>query len=194
VIARDPLVRSGLVAVLSSYPGLVLKEAVAELTSAPPAADVLVWDAPEAPENATLSPVLALVTSSESAEIALRAGARGALSRSAPLHAIAPAALAVAAGHWVLGDEFAAALLAPASDPAPAVASAAPLAATLLSPREHEVLSLLSEGLSNRDIAGRLGISHHTSKFHVNAILDKLGATTRTEAVVLAARSGLLTL
>ncbi|HYP90191.1 MAG TPA: response regulator transcription factor [Polyangiaceae bacterium] len=195
MIARDPLVRSGLVAVLSSYPGLVLKEAVAELTSAPPAADVLVWDAPEAPQNAALSPVLALVTSSESAELALRAGARGALSRSAPLHAIAPAALAVAAGHWVLGEEFAAALLTPATDPQPAATSnAVPFAPTLLSPREQEVLSLLSEGLSNRDIAGRLGISHHTSKFHVNAILDKLGATTRTEAVVLAARSGLLTL
>jgi two-component system nitrate/nitrite response regulator NarL len=64
----------------------------------------------------------------------------------------------------------------------------------LLSPREQEVLELLSEGLSNRDIAERLGISRHTAKFHVNAILDKLGATTRTEAVVLAARSGVLTL
>jgi len=194
VIARDPLVRSGLVAVLSSYPGLVLKEAVAELTSAPPAADVLVWDAPEAPQNAALSPVLALVSGSQSAELALRSGARGALSRSAPLDAIAPAALAVAAGHWVLDDEFAAALLHPASAPLTAPLRSASLAPSLLSPREQEVLSLLSEGLSNRDVAARLGISHHTAKFHVNAILDKLGATTRTEAVVLAARSGLLTL
>jgi two-component system nitrate/nitrite response regulator NarL len=56
------------------------------------------------------------------------------------------------------------------------------------------VLELLAEGLSNRLIAARLGISEHTAKFHVNAILDKLGAETRTEAVVLAARSGVLSL
>ena len=100
-----------------------------------------------------------------------------------------PAALAVAAGHWVLDDAFAAALLS-----VPELAEPRSNVPTLLSPREHEVLELVSEGLSNRDVATRLGISRHTAKFHVNAILDKLGATTRTEAVVLAARSGLLTL
>jgi len=128
---------------------------------------------------------LALVSAPQEARQALRAGAHGALSRAAPAHAIAPAALAVAAGHWVLDESFAAVLLNVGEPPG---------APTLLSPREQQVLSLLSEGLSNRDVATRLGISHHTAKFHVNAILDKLGATTRTEAVVLAARSGLLTL
>ncbi len=61
-----------------------------------------------------------------------------------------------------------------------------------LTPREQEVLGLLAEGLSNKLIAARLGISEHTAKFHVNALLDKLGAETRTEAVVTAARRGLL--
>ncbi len=130
--------------------------------------------------------MLALVSAPQEARQALRAGARGALSRSAPAAAIAPAALAVAAGHWVLDEAFASALLQAREPP--------PTSPSVLSPREREVLSLLSEGLSNRDVAERLGISRHTAKFHVNAILDKLGATTRTEAVVLAARSGLLSL
>jgi len=56
------------------------------------------------------------------------------------------------------------------------------------------VLSLMAEGLSNKLIADRLKISDHTAKFHVNAILNKLDAETRTEAVVSAARRGLLML
>lgn len=185
VVARDPLVRSGLVAVLAAYPGLVLKEARASAEGAAPA-DVLIWDAPEGARPTAASPILALVGAAQDARQALRAGARGALSRSAPTTAIGPAALAVAAGHWVLDEAFGSALLQ--------LREAAPTSPSVLSPREQEVLSLLSEGLSNRDVAERLGISRHTAKFHVNAILDKLGATTRTEAVVLAARSGLLSL
>lgn len=185
MVARDPLVRSGLAAVLSAYPGLVLKEARETAAGAPPA-DVLIWDAPEADRPAGTTSVLALVNAPLEARQALRSGARGALSRSAPSHAIAPAALAVAAGHWVLDESFVGELLHLTELPA-----AVPVA---LSPREQEVLSLLSEGLSNGEVAARLGISRHTAKFHVNAILDKLGATTRTEAVVLAARIGLLSL
>jgi DNA-binding NarL/FixJ family response regulator len=199
VVARDPLVRSGLAAVLGAYPGLVLKEAL-ESADGAVEADVVVWDAPDAARNAALTPTLALVNAAQDARQALRAGARGALSREASFHAIAPAALAVASGHWVLDEAFATVLL-DLADAAPSAASVTPALAplpppipTLLSPREQQVLGLLSEGLSNRDVAARLGISRHTAKFHVNAILDKLGATTRTEAVVLAARSGLLTL
>lgn len=61
-----------------------------------------------------------------------------------------------------------------------------------LTPREMETLEMLAEGLSNKQIAGRLHISEHTAKFHVNSILGKLGAGTRTEAVVRGLRSGLL--
>lgn len=63
-----------------------------------------------------------------------------------------------------------------------------------LSPREREVLQLVAEGLSNRAIAGRLYISEHTVKFHVASILAKLGAESRTEAVRLGARRGLVIL
>jgi DNA-binding CsgD family transcriptional regulator len=61
-----------------------------------------------------------------------------------------------------------------------------------LTPREHEVLSLLAEGASNKVIARRLGISVHTAKFHVGQLLDKLDALGRTDAVAHATRLGVL--
>jgi len=63
-----------------------------------------------------------------------------------------------------------------------------------LTPREMEVLQLVAAGLTNRRIGERLGISEHTAKFHVNAILGKLGAQSRGEAVAQAARLGLVLL
>jgi DNA-binding NarL/FixJ family response regulator len=57
--------------------------------------------------------------------------------------------------------------------------------------RETEVLRMLAEGLVNKEIAARLGISEHTVKFHISSILDKLHASTRTEAVALGIRCGL---
>jgi NarL family two-component system response regulator YdfI len=58
--------------------------------------------------------------------------------------------------------------------------------------RETDVLRMLAKGLVNKDIATRLGISEHTVKFHISSILDKLGASTRTEAVALGIRRGLI--
>jgi DNA-binding NarL/FixJ family response regulator len=80
------------------------------------------------------------------------------------------------------------ALLAPAG-----VLPELPLAEEL-TPRELEVLRLLAEGLSNKAIAQQLDISDHTVKFHVNAIMKKLGAQSRTAAVVQATRLGLIVL
>jgi DNA-binding CsgD family transcriptional regulator len=72
---------------------------------------------------------------------------------------------------------------------------ASPRAASLsepLSPRELQVLRMLAEGLGNKEIAWQLGISDHTVKFHVASILGKLRASTRTEAVALGLRQGLV--
>ncbi len=63
-----------------------------------------------------------------------------------------------------------------------------------LTARENEVLQLLARGLTNRAIASELGISQHTVKFHVNAIMSKLHAQSRTEAVVRASQRGLILL
>ncbi|HBW48557.1 MAG TPA: DNA-binding response regulator, partial [Herpetosiphon sp.] len=61
-----------------------------------------------------------------------------------------------------------------------------------LSEREHEVLQLLAEGLTNRQIAQRLIISEHTVKFHVSALLGKLDVSSRTEAIRVGAQRGLI--
>ncbi len=60
--------------------------------------------------------------------------------------------------------------------------------------RENEVLLLMAEGQSNKQIAAKLGISEHTAKFHVNSILQKMSAQKRVEAVVRAAQRGILSL
>ena len=64
----------------------------------------------------------------------------------------------------------------------------------VLTPRELQVLTLLAEGMSNKAIARRLGISVHTAKFHVSALIDKLDAVGRTDAVAQAARRGVIQL
>ncbi|MDB4929344.1 MAG: LuxR family DNA-binding response regulator, partial [Myxococcaceae bacterium] len=63
-----------------------------------------------------------------------------------------------------------------------------------LTPREVEVLALLATGMANKLIAHHLGISEHTAKFHVTAVMAKLGATGRTDAVIRAARRGMVSL
>jgi two-component system nitrate/nitrite response regulator NarL len=63
-----------------------------------------------------------------------------------------------------------------------------------LTPRERDVLELLAEGLPNKAIAARLGVSDQTVKFHVAALSGKLGAANRTDAVRRAVRQGLITL
>jgi two-component system, NarL family, response regulator YdfI len=77
-----------------------------------------------------------------------------------------------------------------------AALTSAPLAelSEALTPREREVLQMLATGLANKEIAAKLSISDHTVKFHVASILGKLGASTRTEAVTLAIRRGLILL
>ena len=87
----------------------------------------------------------------------------------------------------VLDESFATLLLRDA--PVPPEELAEPL-----TPRELEVLQLLSQGLPNKRIAQRLAISEHTVKFHVNAILGKLGVQSRGEAMVQAVRLGLVAL
>ncbi|WP_315712490.1 MULTISPECIES: helix-turn-helix transcriptional regulator [unclassified Bradyrhizobium] len=63
-----------------------------------------------------------------------------------------------------------------------------------LTARERDVLALMAEGCSNKEIARSLGISVHTAKFHVGSLLDKLDATGRTDAVAHAARRGIIEL
>jgi DNA-binding CsgD family transcriptional regulator len=74
-----------------------------------------------------------------------------------------------------------------ASAPVPVSAASAALTA-----RELDVLRLVAEGDANKEIAWKLGISEHTAKFHVASILGKLNAGSRTEAVTIGIRRGLV--
>jgi DNA-binding NarL/FixJ family response regulator len=196
VIGDDPLARSGIVALTSSVADaiVVAELSMDELASASPLdADVVIWDLGaaadppriEAVARAVEVPLVALVN--RRADQALAAGARGVLTRDVDGERLESALRAVLAGLLVMDEAFGAELgkrqRAPTAEPEEA-----------LTPRELEVLGLVAEGLSNKLIGVRLGISEHTVKFHVNAILEKLEVETRTEAVVRAARLGVLML
>lgn len=191
VVSADPLARAGLAAVVAGRSELALageagpRDVAAIAARGAPAA--VLWDlgalGAEGIRGAP-APVVALAADEGQAAEALRAGARGALFRGASADAVAAAVVAAARGLAVLDPELAGEFVRP-----PARAPREPL-----TPREGEVLALLAEGLSNKAIAARLAISEHTAKFHVNAILGKLGAESRSEAIVQAARMGLVVL
>jgi two-component system, NarL family, response regulator YdfI len=119
---------------------------------------------------------------------AIQAGVRGILPPEVEPEQFSAALEAVAQGLVVIhpSEVAARAVRSPAMDFAQAV--------EVLTAREREVLQMLSQGLGNKEIAARLGISEHTVKFHVASILGKLGAGTRTEAVSIALRRGLILL
>lgn len=133
---------------------------------------------------------------------ALRAGTvRALLPCGASGGEIVAAVEAVAAGLFAFGADAFAALLSATprtSDESAAgqtSAEGSPPAATeldALTPREREVLDMLAEGLSNKEIAWRMKISGHTVKFHVASIFAKLNVSTRTEAVTQGIRRGLV--
>ncbi len=201
ILARDPLARAGIAALLVGRPGysVVAQEAGGpDLSSAIEVyrPDALVWDlgwepAPslehltDIPENGP--PVVVLLPDGDHVAEAWAAGARGFLSRDSEALDLTATLTAVAQG-LVVVDPRLAAQLPPMRDRTPNSLTEE------LTPREREVLGLIAEGLPNKSIADRLSISEHTVKFHVNAILGKLSAQSRTEAVTRATRLGLLLL
>jgi two-component system, NarL family, nitrate/nitrite response regulator NarL len=179
LVSEDPLARGALARTLSDQAegwAVVAGTQVELETTRGEPPDVVLWDTGLRLEEGAApdlgAPVLALVADEAAGELALGAGAR-----------------AVACGLTVFEPGLSQVRAAPRST-APSGASGP----DTLTPREREVLGLLAEGLSNKAIADRLDISEHTAKFHVNAVLTKLGVQRRTEAVVRAARMGLVTL
>jgi len=122
---------------------------------------------------------------------ALRSGVRAILPADIPPDQLIAALQAASVGLVVFHPADVSAALAAA--PAATSQSLAELAEPLTR-REREVLQMLAAGLGNKEIAARLNISDHTAKFHVASILGKLGAATRTEAVSLGIRRGLILL
>jgi NarL family two-component system response regulator YdfI len=207
IVAASPLVRAGLQSMLAdsridfvgsaahlesisgqlvdAEPDVVLVETTADtyeeslntLEDAEVAQDHAVIVLSEQPKSAWLSR-------------ALRAGVRAVLPREVTPEQLRAALEAAAAGLVVVHPSEVSAVL-----PAPATLSS-PIRELLepLTPREREVLQMISSGFGNKEIAGRLSISEHTVKFHVASILGKLGASSRTEAVSIGIRQGLVLL
>jgi len=172
----SPVTRAGLEAILSGHPEI-------EVVNVAPEADVLIReDVPELSNGAGEIPVVVLADETPSME-ALRSGARAVLPPDAAPQQIIAAIYAAAAGLAVVPVDDA----APLTPHAPVEEVTEPL-----TPREMDVLEMLAEGMSNKAIAHGLSISEHTAKFHVNSILAKLHAGTRTEAVMRGIRLGLV--
>ena len=187
IIDDHPIVREGLVAALEGKSGV---EVVGVFSTAEEAlsrrsAEVVILDL-ELPGMTGLdaipllsqsAAVLVLSAYGENIEEAIRAGAKGYLLKGAPLDEIERAIAAVARGESYID---------------PRLASRLVTRSQRLSEREREVLRLVAGGQSNKQIAAKLRISERTAKFHVTAILNKLGAENRAQAVAIAAERRLL--
>ena len=201
IVAEDPLARAGVASMLVDQPGCTVVgqvsasiELPAEVETHRP--DVLVWDMGwdaniqvEALSDIHESgiPVVALLSSAGDAAEASSIGIPGLLSRDTSVAGILAAIEAVTQGLVVVDPGF-----------SPIVGERntgdTPPRSHLLTRRELEVLRLVAEGLPNKSVSARLGISEHTVKFHVNSVFGKLGVQSRTEAVIQATPLGLVIL
>lgn len=195
VATRYPATRAGLRAMLDGEDGIALAgdgvlDDVANARFDVLLADVL--DGDDAALADAFKDAPAVLLGEWDAELVapwVAGGPRAFLSHEAAEPTIAAAVRAVAAGLTVLDPLVVGRLFDASPDPSVELATG-----FQLTEREREVLDLIAQGLPNKGIARALGISEHTAKFHVGAILAKLGAASRTEAVAIAVRRGLLAL
>ena len=207
VVARSPTARSRLAALVAAQPGLrlacparpmVTVEEIATSTGVD--ADVLVIDVGRRPAGSALRalaqaphlpPVVLLAGDTSPAATArlLRLGVRALLPPDASTGEIAAGIAAAAAGLVALHPS---AVPTSVTEPTSSRRARDEAGVDQLTPRELEILEMMAEGLGNRAIAQRLGISAHTVKFHIAAILGKLDARSRTAAVTAGLRRGWL--
>ena len=187
VVAALPAVRANLRDQLAEGAIEVVGDVSVETLEAPTRdVDVLVVDAPNGMVDGLAAldelaiPIVMLADDPYRAAMPRRAP-RALLSRDLSAEELAAAVTAVAHGMTVFG-------------PGKAGADPASLVDDALTARELDVLRLVAGGLTNKAIAQRLGISEHAVKFHMRTLLAKLQAATRTEAVSVAVRRGLLAL
>jgi len=207
VIADDqPMMRAGFKAVLEATGDIEViaqagsgEEAVQAATALAP--DVVLMDIRmpgmdgiEATRQLPRQRVLILTTFGLDEYIidALRAGASGFLLKDAPTQEVVAAVRAVAAGDAVLSAAVTRQLLDQVARRLPAPVARGPAEPDLLTEREHEVLRMLANGLSNAEIAAALVVSEATVKSHVSHLLGKLGLRDRVQAVIYAYETRLI--
>lgn len=202
LIADDhPVVLDGLVAILQTQPDFQVvaqatsgEESVAKFRAYRPDLVLLDLEMPDLDGVATLKRLQAVDPSvraivftafdtDERIVEAVKAGVQGYLLKGVPRRELFDAIRVVHGGGSLLQPVVASKLLRQMQNPSAAVANP-------LTEREREVLLLLAQGLPNRQIAEALTVTERTVKFHVSAILDKLAASNRTEAVAVAAQRG----
>ena len=200
VAATSAVRRAGLESIIRSHAEFQLAGSFGTVASLAPFArstelDVIVIDS-NSIQDLLLEPtseaaivLLTEVSDARSISRLLRSGVRAILSRESEPDDVLSAIFAVYDGLVLLSLPAAESLAAVFGDQPLQLADE--LSAEITS-RETDVLRMLAEGLVNKDIAARLGISEHTVKFHISSILDKLGASTRTEAVTQGIRRGLI--
>ena len=176
-IAAPAAARSGLESLVVSSPELTLVDSYA---------DVVLAAVPL--EEVVPAPAIVLLGEAAWTADALRVGVRAVLPADASAAEILAAVQAAAAGLAAIDPRDLESLMA---DGAPSAGSEP---ASSLTARELEVLRMLADGAANKTIGWKLGISEHTVKFHVAQILAKLNAGTRTEAVTVGIRRGLILL
>jgi two-component system, NarL family, response regulator YdfI len=195
IAAPAAVTRAGLEALAASDPALELVGSFSDLAALDALhPDVVLAALPAAevpPPGDGRTPAFVLLTGDPPppwTHEALRLGVRALLPRDASAGEILSAVEAAGNGMAVIDPRELDGLLATApTTPTSAVSSS-------LTPRELEVLRMIAEGTANKNIAWKLGISEHTVKFHVASILGKLGASSRTEAVTIGVRKGLVLL
>src|ERR1700730_5384063 len=205
VASLSPLAAAGLEALLRAHPEMEVIVSSSDVTHLESVIrdidpDVLILDVDECENGQSLDfvprisgvvPIIALIHDPSSSWLAraVLAGIRGFLPHGVSGDELESAVRALAAGLVVLSPEFCEVMLARTIQ----IDSDEPeLPVEGLTPREVEVLEVVAEGLPNREIADRLHISEHTVKFHISSIMGKLGASSRTEAVTLGLRRGLV--
>jgi two-component system, NarL family, response regulator YdfI len=200
VAATSAVRRAGLESIIRSHAEFQLAGSFGTVASLAPFArsselDVIVIDSNSIhdlllePTSEAAIVLLTEVSDARSISRLLRSGVRAILSRESEPEDVLSAIFAVYDGLVLLSMPAAESLAAVFGDQPPQVEDE--LSEEITS-RETDVLRMLAEGLVNKDIAARLGISEHTVKFHISSILDKLGASTRTEAVTQGIRRGLI--
>jgi DNA-binding NarL/FixJ family response regulator len=195
IVASSAVARAGLEALAASNPGLQVVGSLPDFTGVEAVhPNVVLAAAPleEIPPLPGGGAVPVVLITSDSQPVwtleALRLGVRALLPRDAPQAEILAAVEAAATGLAVVDPQDLDAML---SSTAPVQAAGE---VSALTARELEVLRMMAEGAANKIIAWKLGISEHTVKFHVASILAKLGASSRTEAVTIGIRKGLILL